>query len=301
MHDIIHGPEAPNASRRRHGVHRQLCRRLSQSVDFLFDQRFLRRLRAHRRRVAVRNADKDEAGFGSHRQAADGSVIREEQRTAGTVTSSDAIDKAMMARCIELSRIAVNKGEYPFGTVIALDGQIVAEGINSTIRDGDVTRHAEIVALSHAQKTIGQKQLRRSTLYSNIEPCAMCAYCIREAWISRVVYALGSPVMGGLSKWNVLRDDDLSDRIPEIFGAVPEVVSGLLLHEAQQAWREWSPFAWEMIKFRRLLTAPCGQGSQIHIQPAHNRSLRHYLHILFMRTGQARNQIGRLAARRRDL
>ena len=25
----------------------------------------------------------------------------------------------MMARCIELSRIAVGKGEYPFGTVIA--------------------------------------------------------------------------------------------------------------------------------------------------------------------------------------
>ena len=44
----------------------------------------------------------------------------------------------------------------------------------------------------------------------------MCAYCIREAWISRVVYALASPVMGGLSKWNILRDDGLADRIPEI-------------------------------------------------------------------------------------
>ena len=252
-------------------------------------------------RTAVPDAGENEAGCGNHYEAANGSSVGGKRSTAAMGMACDATDKAMMARCIELSRVAVSKGEYPFGTVIALDGQIVAEGINSTIRDGDVTRHAEIVALSHAQKTIGQEQLRRSTLYSNIEPCAMCAYCIREAWISRVVYALGSPVLGGLSKWNVLRDDDLSDRIPEIFGAVPEVVSGLLLHEAQQAWREWSPFAWEMIKLRRLLTAPCGQGSQIHIQPAHNRSLRHYLHILFMRTGQARNQIGRLAARRRDL
>jgi tRNA(adenine34) deaminase len=59
-----------------------------------------------------------------------------------------------MARCIELSRIAVSKGEYPFGTVIALDGQIVAEGINSCIRDGDVSRHAEIIALSQAQRAV---------------------------------------------------------------------------------------------------------------------------------------------------
>src|ERR1700740_3808783 len=89
--------------------------------------------------------------------------------------SCDATDEAMMARCIELSRIAVSKGEYPFGTVIALDGQIVAEGINSCIRDGDVTRHAEIIALSHAQKTGGRERLRRYTLYSSIEPCAMCS------------------------------------------------------------------------------------------------------------------------------
>jgi tRNA(adenine34) deaminase len=205
--------------------------------------------------------------------------------------SSDATDEAMMARCIELSRIAVSKGEYPFGTVIALDGQIVAEGINSCMRDGDVSRHAEIIALSLAQRTVGRERLRRYTLYSNIEPCAMCAYCIREAWVSRVVYALGSPVMGGLSKWNVLRDDGLSDRIPEIFGAVPEVVSGVLLHEAQQAWRDWSPFAWEMIKLRGLLTAPCAQGGHIHVQPAHSRSLWHYLHILFMRSARSRRRI----------
>lgn len=209
-----------------------------------------------------------------------------------TGISCGTIDKAMMARCIELSRIAVSKGEYPFGAVIALGGQIVAEAINSSRRDGDVSRHAEIIAISYAQRTVGLERLRRCTLYSNIEPCAMCAYCIREAWVSRVVYALGSPVMGGLSKWNVLRDDGLSDRIPEIFGAVPEVVSGIMLAEAQQAWRDWSPFAWEMIKLRGLLTAPPTQDGHIHVRPAHSRSFWHYLHILFMRSTQPRARIG---------
>jgi tRNA(adenine34) deaminase len=117
-----------------------------------------------------------------------------------------------------------------------------------------------------------------------------------------VVYALDSPVMGGLSKWNVLRDDGLSDRIPEIFGAAPEVVSGVLLREAQQAWRDWSPFAWEMIKLRGLLTAPCAQDGHIHVRPAHSRSLWHYLLILFMRSAQSRRRSGRvLEEERTDL
>jgi tRNA(adenine34) deaminase len=206
----------------------------------------------------------------------------------GDVGSCHDADKAMMARCVELSRIAVRKGEYPFGTVIARDGQILAEAVNRTIREGDVTRHAEVIALSLAQKTIGREQLRNCTLYSNIEPCAMCSYCVREAWVGRVVYALGSPVMGGLSKWDILRDDGMSRRMPEVFGAVPEVVSGVLLREAQQAWREWNPLAWEMIKLRGLLTAPSAQDNHVDVQPAHRLSLRHYFKILLMRIGQSR-------------
>src|ERR1700688_809568 len=196
-----------------------------------------------------------------------------------------ADDEAMMARCVELSRIAVDKGEHPFGTVIARDGKILAEAINHTVRDGDVTRHAEVIALSQAQKAIGRGELRHYTLYTNIEPCAMCSYCIREAWIGRVVYALSSPVMGGFSKWNILRDDDISGRMPQIFAAVPEVVSGVLAREAQQAWRDWNPLAWEMIRLRGLLTDP--RPDPVQVRPAHSRSLMHFVQILLERTRPA--------------
>src|SRR5260370_20658323 len=113
--------------------------------------------------------------------------------TAAMEPLREKTDKAMMARCIELSRIAIGKGEYPFGTVIARGGQIVAEAINHTVRDGDVTRHAEVIALSQAQKASGREQLRHYTLYTNIEPCAICAYCIREAELGRGVFALTAP------------------------------------------------------------------------------------------------------------
>jgi tRNA(adenine34) deaminase len=211
---------------------------------------------------------------------------------ASSVSASDnsreATDNTMMLRCIELSRTAVSKGEYPFGTVIAQDGKIVAEAINRTIRQRDVTRHAEVIALSLVQRTISRERLRRCTLYSNIEPCAMCSYCIREAWLGRVVYALGSPVMGGMSKWNILRDDEMSGRMPQVFCAVPEVVSGVHVLEAQQAWRDWSPVAWQMIKLRGLLTEPGAHDGRVHVRPARERSLWNVLQSLYERSGHAR-------------
>jgi len=181
----------------------------------------------------------------------------------------EATDEAMMARCIELSRDAIGQGEYPFGTVIAAGGQIVAEAVNRTIREGDVTRHAEVIALSIAQKALGRRALREATLYSNVEPCVMCSYCIREAWIGRVVFALGSPVMGGLSKWNILRDTCISHRIP-IFAPPPEVVAGVLSAEAQRAWRDWNPLAWELAKLRGVLVPPDAQEGKVRVLPAHS-------------------------------
>ena len=56
-------------------------------------------------------------------------------------TTTEAIDAAMMARCIELSKTAKQVGEFPFACVIAKDGKVVVETLNRVARDGDVTRH----------------------------------------------------------------------------------------------------------------------------------------------------------------
>jgi tRNA(adenine34) deaminase len=216
-------------------------------------------------------------------------------------SETESVDRAMMARCVELSRIAIAKGEYPFGTVVARNGDILAEAINRTVRERDVTRHAEVLALSHAQRTVGREQLRQYTLYTNIEPCAMCSYCIREAWIGRVVYALGSPVMGGVSKWNILRDADMSGRMAQVFDAVPEVVGGVLAREAAQAWQDWSPLGWQMIKLRGLLIHPSAQACHVHVEPAHTRSFWHHVQAVFERIAQARIEPSEADAANPDL
>jgi tRNA(adenine34) deaminase len=160
------------------------------------------------------------------------------------------IDLKMMARCIELSRLATAQRELPFACVICNDGDIVVEATNRVKRDADVTKHAEMLAISEAQKMLGKRKLSRCTLYTNVEPCAMCSYCVREARISRVVYAIRSPIMGGFSKWRLLQDKELSGVIPEVFGRAPTVLGGVLEREAEAVWHDWHPLIWRVIKYR---------------------------------------------------
>ena len=170
--------------------------------------------------------------------------------------SRDAIDVAMMERCIALSKTAGSLGEFPFACVIARDGEVIVETTNRVARDGDVTRHAEIVAVSMAQKTLGTKDLSDCTLYTNVEPCAMCSFPIRETRISRVVYAIGSRLMGGDSKWDVLGDPELYRVMPEAFAPAPEVVRGFMRREAEKAWRNWNPLIWGVIRYRGCFGEP---------------------------------------------
>ena len=173
-------------------------------------------------------------------------------------SETEAVDLKMMQRCIKLSGIAGQEGEFPFASVIAQNGKIIAEAINRVVRDGDVTRHAELLAISEAQRVLSKKKLKDCTLYSNIEPCVMCSFPIREARVARVVFSLKSPLMGGFSRWNVLRDEIISGKMREVFGQAPEIVVGILECEADQIWREWNPIIWKLIQRRGCFSPPQG-------------------------------------------
>jgi len=166
----------------------------------------------------------------------------------------EAIDQAMMARCIELSKIGAAAGELPFGSLVAHHGQVIAESTNEIMRLVDESRHAEIIAIARARQLLGDEKIRECTLYSTVEPCPMCSFCIRAAGIGRVVFALGSPLLGGLSRWNILG----VDRYPLLFGPVPELVPGILADNAHKVWIGWKPMIARGIWLLGFLDKPKG-------------------------------------------
>ncbi len=197
-------------------------------------------------------------------------------------------DSVTMQRCIALSVESGEAGEYPYGVVIVRDGQAVTESINRVAHEKDVTRHAEVVAISAAQKALGTVNLDDCTIYISAEPCAYCCYAIRETRIGRVVYALSSPHMGGVSKWPVLTDKDISDTMPDVFDNPPDIVAGFMAQAAEEALLKWNPVIAGAIKARGLFVAGPQQriGATRPARTARSRAMSFLRWAVFDRFGR---------------
>ena len=68
---------------------------------------------------------------------------------------------------------------------------------------------------------------------------------LRSQGLDRLIPQLRSPVLGGISRWDILRDKTLRRRLPYLFNEAPEIVTGVRAEEAQQVWADWNPlFGW---------------------------------------------------------
>jgi tRNA(adenine34) deaminase len=161
------------------------------------------------------------------------SELTEENPTLSATKISMNQDERFIRRCIELSKEALKKDGAPFGALVVKDGEIIAQAVNNS--KNKISDHAEIVALDKAHKKFGNSDLTGCVLYSNCEPCPMCSFMAREYKVSKVVFALPSPFMGGYLKWDILRDKEISQFKP-FFKEPPEVISGVLEPEAKKVF-----------------------------------------------------------------
>ena len=134
----------------------------------------------------------------------------------------DEMDEFFLQRAIELAREAECRGEVPIGAVIvSAAGEIVSEASNETIERHDPTAHAEILAIRAAGQKIGNYRLTGSTVYSTIEPCAMCAGALVNARVARLVYGAADERFGAVrSKFELCDSDRLNHRIEITAGAL---------------------------------------------------------------------------------
>lgn len=78
------------------------------------------------------------------------------------------------------------EGGIPIGSVLVIDGRIVARGHNQRIQKGSAVLHAEMDCLEHAGR-LRALEYQRATLYSTLSPCDMCSGSVLLYGIPRVV------------------------------------------------------------------------------------------------------------------
>lgn len=88
---------------------------------------------------------------------------------------------------LEEAKKAFKKNEVPVGAVIVLNDIIIAKGYNKKQKHGNVTNHAEIIAIKKASKKIKDWRLENCIMYVTLFPCPMCASAIIQSRIKKLV------------------------------------------------------------------------------------------------------------------
>ena len=141
-------------------------------------------------------------------------------------------DERFMAVALDEARVGLDAGEVPIGAVLVHGDEIVAQAHWRFVH-GRLLDHPELVCLLEAERCGGitrGRDRRMSTLYTTLEPCALCMSASMSFLLGRLVFALESPSDGASNlpaQWQPASGHPAAGEPPY---AVPEVVAGVSRH-----------------------------------------------------------------------
>ena len=142
-------------------------------------------------------------------------------------------DEEWMRVAIDAAREAARIGEVPVGAVVVdTNGEMLAVASNLTITNNDPTAHAEILAIREAAGKIANYRLVDTTVYSTIEPCAMCAGALVNARVSRLVFGAHDERFGAVETlFQICTSERLNHRI--------EIAASVLAAECRELMQQF--------------------------------------------------------------
>lgn len=104
----------------------------------------------------------------------------------------DARDLAYLGRAVDLARLALERGDEPFGSVlVSADGDVLFEDHNHVVAI-DPTQHPELAIAQWAGAQLSPEERASATVYTSGEHCPMCAAAHGWVGLGRIVYAASS-------------------------------------------------------------------------------------------------------------
>lgn len=98
-------------------------------------------------------------------------------------------DYKHLERCVELAKIALDKGDEPFGSILVSEkGEVLKEDYNR-VAGGDHTQHPEFALARWAATNMTPEERQKAIVYTSGEHCSMCAAAHGWVGLGRIVYA----------------------------------------------------------------------------------------------------------------
>ena len=141
--------------------------------------------------------------------------------------SLDATDLEHLRRAVSLARLALERGDEPFGSVLVSgDGEVLFEDHNHVLAL-EATQHPEFAIARWAGAHLTAAERAAATVYTSGEHCPMCAAAHGWAGLGRIVYAASSAQLAAWrAEWGLpespVRVLPITDVVPglEVVGPV---------------------------------------------------------------------------------
>jgi tRNA(Arg) A34 adenosine deaminase TadA len=105
----------------------------------------------------------------------------------------DVLDQRFLRETFRIAREARERGDQPCGAILVRPEREVLFEAHDTVRtQRDAVAHADMNLLRKAGPALPRDVLRRCTLYTSAEPCAMCSGAIFWSGVGRVVFGLST-------------------------------------------------------------------------------------------------------------
>ena len=140
------------------------------------------------------------------------------------------VDLKHLRRSVELAKMALDKGDEPFGSVLVSQEGVVLFEDHNHVAGGDHTQHPEFAIARWAAENMSPEARSQATVYTSGEHCPMCAAAHGWVGLGRIVYVSSSEqLVQWLSELGVapsrVRNLPIQDviRDTEVAGPVPKL------------------------------------------------------------------------------
>ena len=135
------------------------------------------------------------------------------------------LDEHLMMRCSNWHKKRTAKEKHRLARLSFAAIRLLPRGESGPKNCLTNSAHAELQAIQAACRVLSTQDLSGLAIYSNVEPCVLCAYVIRRAGLARVVFGVPAGQAGGFtSQYALLSDVSLRGWPPP-----PEIEQGVLL------------------------------------------------------------------------
>ena len=138
--------------------------------------------------------------------------------------------------CVEESIMAIKEGNYGVGSCLVKDGKVVVRGHNQVLHPyfrSDL--HGEMMVMTRFEDRFrNAPDMEAYTLFTSLEPCAMCTVRLITAGVGKVYWACLDPESGMMATMERMTPVWVELAKRQEFG--PAACSATLSDLARQSW-----------------------------------------------------------------